>query len=231
MAAFANKFFSLAGQKERLSNVGKYAQLTASKLTLGIIKAPVQNTTYKPSGAIENVAQKVAEHPYLSAAAVTGTVMAAKRIPQATSAVKSAVAKVKNRSSSSVSPMKTNSNKPGIVKTVLTNAGGMLQKSAAPASPVPVSPNAGILPASGSSVRAPSTSRKRRAPAKRRKSTKKRSKRTRKTTTRRKSRKKRYGTAKQYARKGGKSVKYTKNGQPYIILSDGRARFVKGKRK
>jgi len=49
--------------------------------------------------------------------------------------------------------------------------------------------------------------------------------------SKRKGKKKRYGTAKQYKRKGGRSVKYTKNGQPYIILANGRARFVKGKRK
>lgn len=31
------------------------------------------------------------------------------------------------------------------------------------------------------------------------------------------------------SRRGG--VKYTKNGQPYIILSNGKARFIKGKRR
>jgi len=38
---------------------------------------------------------------------------------------------------------------------------------------------------------------------------------------------KRIGTAKQYRRKGGKAVKYTAKGQPYIILANGKARFVK----
>lgn len=40
-------------------------------------------------------------------------------------------------------------------------------------------------------------------------------------------RKGRFGTAKQFKRKGGKTVKYTKNGQPYITLANGKARFVK----
>lgn len=53
-----------------------------------------------------------------------------------------------------------------------------------------------------------------------------------KRNSRSKSRKtKKYGTAKQYKRKGGLKVKYTKNGQPYIILKSGKARFVKGRRK
>lgn len=40
------------------------------------------------------------------------------------------------------------------------------------------------------------------------------------------------GTAKQYARKGGKKVYYAKKtGQPYIRLANGQARFIKGKRK
>lgn len=42
-----------------------------------------------------------------------------------------------------------------------------------------------------------------------------------------KRRKHKVGTAKQYRRKGGKAVKYTKKGQPYIILNNGKARFVK----
>lgn len=42
----------------------------------------------------------------------------------------------------------------------------------------------------------------------------------------------RYGTAKQYSRKGGKKVYYAKKtGQPYILLSSGKARFIKGRRK
>jgi len=43
-------------------------------------------------------------------------------------------------------------------------------------------------------------------------------------------RKRGYGTEAQYKRKGGLDVKYTKNGQPYVIKSDGRARFIKRSR-
>lgn len=32
------------------------------------------------------------------------------------------------------------------------------------------------------------------------------------------------------ARKGRRGVKYTKNGQPYIIMKSGKARFIKGRR-
>ena len=56
----------------------------------------------------------------------------------------------------------------------------------------------------------------------------------RKVTTKRKSSKSerykapsRYGSGKQYSRKGGKTVHYTKNGQPYIIMASGKAKFIK----
>lgn len=35
------------------------------------------------------------------------------------------------------------------------------------------------------------------------------------------------GTERQYKRKGGGKVKYTKKGQPYVIAADGKARFIK----
>jgi len=69
---------------------------------------------------------------------------------------------------------------------------------------------------------------------KRKKSTKRKTKRkssrrrsTRRTTRSRTRRKRGYGTERQYKRRGGLDVKYTKNGQPYVIQSNGRARFVK----
>lgn len=70
----------------------------------------------------------------------------------------------------------------------------------------------------------------------RKKSTRKKSRTSRSTSRRRKSaptrraRRRGYGTEAQYKRKGGKDVKYTKNGQPYVIQSNGRARFIKRSR-
>ena len=229
--AFLSSFFSKAGQKERLSNVVNYGKLAASKLSFGLIKAPTQNPNYKASGVVENVAQKIADHPYAAAAVGTAATMAAKRAPAVISAARS---KITAQKAATQARRTTQSNKPGMVSKVISNAGGMLDKASAPASPVPISSNTGILtkPQTSTTPRAP---RRSSSPSKRRgtRGKKKQRRSTRKTTrrTRRKSRKKSYGTAKQYARKGGKSVKYTKNGQPYIILSDGRARFVKGKRK
>jgi len=46
-------------------------------------------------------------------------------------------------------------------------------------------------------------------------------------STKRRKKKSSFGTAKQYKRKGGKAVHYTKTGQPYIILKSGKARFIK----
>lgn len=39
-----------------------------------------------------------------------------------------------------------------------------------------------------------------------------------------------YGSEAQYKRRGGLDVKYTKNGQPYVIQRNGRARFIKRSR-
>ena len=41
---------------------------------------------------------------------------------------------------------------------------------------------------------------------------------------------KKHSKRKHSSRRKGK-VKYTKNGQPYIILASGKARFIKGKRR
>jgi len=220
--AFGSKFFSLKGQKERLTNVGKYFQLGASKITAGIIPQP-KNTqeNYRSSSTVGNIAQAVVNNPKTAALIGTGVAMAARRAP---AAVKKASQFVKDRKAS---------RDKGIIKPT-EQTGGMI-KSSVPTSTAPVSPNAGIItPAQSSS---PRTAAVRRASPRRRTAAKPRKRRTvrkakRKGTKRRSTkRKKRIGTAKQYARKGGKSVKYTKNGQPYIILSNGRARFIKGKRK
>jgi hypothetical protein len=37
----------------------------------------------------------------------------------------------------------------------------------------------------------------------------------------------RYGSGKQYSKKGGKDVYYTKTGQPYILMASGKAKFIK----
>jgi hypothetical protein len=104
--------------------------------------------------------------------------------------------------------------------------GGVI--STAPSAPTmngsPQSANGGIIKAS-STPRTSYQRKTRKTPSSPKRKGKKRRQ------TRRSSSKKKYGTAKQYKRKGGKSVKYTKNGQPYIILASGKARFIKGKRR
>lgn len=47
----------------------------------------------------------------------------------------------------------------------------------------------------------------------------------------RKTKGKRYKSKKRKSSTRSKGVKYTKNGQPYIILSSGKAKFIKGKRR
>lgn len=64
-----------------------------------------------------------------------------------------------------------------------------------------------------------------------RKKTKRKSKkRTRRRTRRRTTRTKRRVKKKWYGKTRGKKIKYTKNGQPYVILKSGKARFIKKKR-
>lgn len=112
--------------------------------------------------------------------------------------------------------------------------GGMI--SSAPAAPTmngsPQSANGGIIKASSSTYSPRRSSGKRRTRTRRASGRSRRQSRSRtsRRTSKRRS-KKRYGTAKQYARPGGRSVKYTKNGQPYIILASGKARFIKGRRR
>ena len=49
-------------------------------------------------------------------------------------------------------------------------------------------------------------------------------------TSKRRTRKSGYGSEAAYNRKGGKKVYKTKNGQPYILLASGKARFIKKSR-
>jgi len=223
--AFTSKFFSISGQKERLSNVGKYAQLAVSKITGGVIPAP-KNTdaNYKSNSTIGKIADSIVNNPKTAALVVTGAAYATKAVTKAVQ---------NNAGTVSASGLKAKAakllrkeNKPGLITPVSTSPPGLIKPAAA--SSTPMAPSGGVITPSSPSMRSSSTPRKVR---KTRKASKKRKTKRVKRSTKRKSKKRRIGTAKQYARKGGKSVKYTKNGQPYIILSDGRARFVKGKRK
>ena len=235
--AFGSKFFSIAGQKERVGNVVKYGQLAASKATFGLIPVP-KNTdmNYKSNTALGKVGDFLVNNPKTSAAVVTAGVYAGRYAPEA---IKKTTAFVKEKTGTLPGREKTPKTKsPGRKGLEQVPQQGGLIKPETPVSPEPQSPQGGVITPSASTsprktaTRRTTAPRKRRRvaakPRKRRSTRKVKRKGSKKRTTKRK---KRVGTAKQYARKGGKSVKYTKNGQPYIILSDGRARFVKGKRK
>lgn len=222
MAVFKNKFFSKAGQIERLKNVA------------GVIKAPftggkvIANTK---SIIVNKGLAAVANNP-LATAFVGGTVA---NIPKAVSVVKSA--KAAKVSSKAAFKQKKADMKQGIIKP--TTSSGLLDLNSLGRgqSTTPVSPSGGLIKPSsqtGGTVTTKSSVSPRRRATRRVRRAKKRTtsrRRTRRRTRRTKRSKRRIGTAKQYARKGGRSVKYTKNGQPYIILANGRARFVKGKRR
>lgn len=216
---FTSKFFSVAGQKERLGNVGKYLQLGASKITAGVIPAP-KNTdkNFKSTSTIGKIADAVVNNPKTAALAVTGAAYAGKAIMKSSPSVVQ-----KATSAARTVKQKVSNQKPGLVKP--QQSGGLIQPTAA--SPVPVASNAGTITPSTPSTRSSSPKRRKTRKGTQRKSSKRRAKK----RTSKRSRKKRYGTAKQYARPGGKKVFYAKNGTPYIKLSNGKARFVKGKRK
>lgn len=188
---------------------------------LPTLKAAVTGKVQSNTGnsTIDKVLSTAASHPFV-VSAVAGTVAnAVKFAPAVTRAVKS---KVKGSKSKNVTATQS-SDRPGMLdvdslgKSSVTSAPGMVTPSGS---------SGGILAkpttttsSSGATSRTSTT--KRRAKSKKRTASKARRK------SRSKSKKKHYGSAKQYARPGGKSVKYTKNRQPYIILSDGRARFIK----
>lgn len=212
---FQNKFFSLAGQKERIKNV------------VGVLKAPFTGgkvQSHTGIKAIDKVLSTAATHP-IATAAVTGTVA---NIPKAVKVVQTARAAKAATSAAG--------NKAGILqkneqKKSSKGAGGLIDLNELPSAKAAtaVFPNA----ITGGMIKENTTAAMTSQPRATR--TRKRSKaaprRARKRKSSRKSSRRGYGTARQYARPGGRSVKYTKNGQPYIILSDGRARFVKGRRK
>lgn len=93
----------------------------------------------------------------------------------------------------------------------------------------------GVIGAAGGFAVGRATAKRKKKKSTKKKSTRKKSRKSRSTSRRRKSaprraRRRGYGTEAQYKRKGGKDVKYTKNGQPYVIQSNGRARFIKRSR-
>lgn len=243
MALFQKPFFSIAGQKERLANV------------VGVLKAPFTGGSVKAntsSKAVNAVLATVANHP-LATATVVGTVA---NIPKAVALYKNsqvvkanpAAAKTAGVIQKTVSASKSSSTRPGLIQAAKDRAKKAIAfgsqtapgviKTVSQRSVSEGTPNAGlILPPQSSPVKASSgvitkqsstTSPKRRRKARKPRSARKSSRRRSKSPRRRK---KHYGTAKQYARKGGKKVHYAKNGTPYIILANGRARFVKGKKR
>jgi len=218
---FTSSFFSVAGQKERLGNVGKYLQLGASKITAGVIPAP-KNTdaNYKSTSTIGKIADMVVNNPKTAALAVTGVAYAAKAVSKSP-AVSSVITQTTKKAKDKVKSITGQS--PGLIKPT-QQAGGLLTPQTA--SPVPVAPNAGMITPSTPSTRSSAPRTRKTRKGTKRKSSKRAKKRSSKRT-----RKKRFGTAKQYARPGGKKVFYAKNGTPYIKLANGKARFVKGKRR
>lgn len=93
---------------------------------------------------------------------------------------------------------------------------------------------AGVRDGAGFIGSRPKKAKKRKSKKKSRSSNTYRRRRTRKTSRRsRRTRRRRssYGTERQYKRKGGLNVKYTKKGQPYVIQRNGRARFIKRSRR
>lgn len=75
--AFQNPFFSVAGQKERIANVGQVLGI-ATGLYNPNKKSIVATTPIKP---LNTALQTVANHPYITAGVVAGGITAAKNIP------------------------------------------------------------------------------------------------------------------------------------------------------
>lgn len=220
---FKNKFLSFKGQVERLKNVA------------GVLKAPFTGSKVygnTPSGTLDKVVEVVSNNPFKTAF-VAGTVA---NIPKAVKLGKTFLSSRLPKGKIVKPGKKGYRDEPGTISpqdvprsttTSAVDTPGTIEPS--------VTAGGTITPTTKPRASRPRRATKRRAPLKRKRARPRarasRARRVRRSPRTRRTRKPRYGTAKQYARKGGKSVKYTKNGQPYIILADGRARFVKGKRR
>jgi len=187
-------------------------------------KGVVANTK---SATVNKVLGTVASHPFATAA-VAGTIA---NIPKAVSVVKGLKASKAAKAAKSV--VSKPISEPGLIKPA---AGGLISPSAAQNKVQPSSP--GLITSdtvAGGAYTGTTSSAPRKASSKRRKSSstrrRKSPRRSHASSRSRRRSKRHYGTAKQYARKGGKSVHYAKNGTPYIILANGRARFIKGKHR
>jgi len=204
-------------QPSRIKNVGStFAAIGKNVASVVGLSKPTKITANVKNPIVKKGLEIVANNPFKTAL-VGGTIA---NIPKVVSAVKNS-RKVKPKGND-VQITGTNQ-APGMldVNSLGTPKGGLLTKAKETVT------GSTTTTTTGSSSVGTSSPRRRRS----KKSRSKRSKSRRSRTSRKKRSGRSYGTAKQYARKGGKSVKYTKNGQPYIILSDGRARFVKGRRK
>lgn len=224
MGIFSNSFFSLKGQKERLANVGSTLKAVATNVgsVFGLSKA--QNISANVSSPLlKKGLELVANNPFKTAA-VAGT---AANIPKAATLIKSSVAK----SSAKKAAAKATTVSGIVTKPQNKATGGIITPQATTSAPVTAAPVAGggiLSPTQTSGMLTPSSTRTTRSSGRRRKRkrTTTRRRRSRAPRRSRRSRKKRYGTAKQYARPGGKSVKYWK-GRPYIVRPNGMWRFIK----
>jgi hypothetical protein len=180
--------------------------------TGGKVVANVKNTTLKKG------LELVSNNPFKTAAVGAGVVQAARiAIP----AIAKSAGTVKKAT--------------GIISSPPAQAakGGMLDSKPQTMNGSPQSAQGGIIKSTSSSPRRSSTKKRttRKSTGKSRRQSRSRSRIKSKTKLRRKTKSKR-GTAKQYARPGGKKVFYAKKtGQPFIRLANGQTRFIKGKRK
>ncbi len=232
MAISLNKFVS--GQKKRLSNVGATFGAIGRNVASVFSKKvePVRIVANTPSKTVNRALEMVANNPFKTAA-VAGTAAVAVRVatgnaPGIVKAATSAGTRVK-ATASKLSAKVRNPNTPGLA----TGQSADVAKAESPTSNTPVSTAGGLLTPSTSMRSTASRAPRKRKAAKRstRRVTRRSTRRsTKKRTGRRTKRRTGFGTERAYKRKGGKSVKYTKNGQPYIITSSGKARFIKKSR-
>jgi hypothetical protein len=219
----------LSDQKKRLSNVGSTFKALGTNVASVFSKKvePVKIVANTPYARVNKVIEVVSNNP-IKTAAVVGTGALAVRAatgnaPGIVRAASSATAAVKSKAKAIVGKARSAAT-PGLT----TGTTADVAKANAPTSSLPVSTAGGLITPSTSSPRstASRTPRKRKAAKRSTRRTTKRRK-TKRSTGRRTKRRTGYGTERAYKRKGGKSVKYTKNGQPYIITSSGKARFIK----
>jgi hypothetical protein len=211
---YQSPILSVAGQKERLTNV---VSTFKSVLTGGGVRV---NRNVIKNETVAKAIEKVASHPFISAGVAAGGIMGAKRVISLASSSSIKPSGILNTAKPTVNTQQSVQSSPSESQSILTS---VLDKKD--------NPNINAV-AQGASVMLGGESNygvsgKKSIKTTRRKARKRKVRYPKRRSSKRKARNKKRSRV---TRRKGK-VRYTKKGQPYVIQRNGRARFIKKKKR